>query len=286
MLICDICGTSFTHKKRYDNHMEKKICHKKQMIKQSLSKHVDKKSYVCQYPECNKEFATISNCTRHIKKYHGDSNLDSYKQGQIQNNTNIDNSSNVYINGDNNNVLIYKPILNNFGQEDYSHIKLNKKSFQTFGLKKMGYCEYVKEVHLNNKQKRNINTHLKNSKNKEILVFKNGEFTIVKGEESDDLMNDLLDQYRDFISMFENNLSKISDKDKTKLEGLLKNIHNNTDKAIKNVYDVFQENKSVTQQTQDLYDVACDIEKKNKKKALNEKALQYIESKSSIIELD
>ena len=131
----------------------------------------------CKY--CNKIFNHRSSKSRHEKLYHNNDNKNIINNNITNNNNNItnNNTTNNINNINNTNNIIIK--LNNFGNEDLSH--LTQKDI--INMIEQGFCcvfDYIDKVHLNPNKPENNNIMLTNLRSGLIKIFKDYGWKVAK----------------------------------------------------------------------------------------------------------
>ena len=173
--ICQYCQKSFKRKDNLKRHLKKYCKEKKKIDKEDfLMKQLyeQKKMFEENQKEKEKLYAYIDKL---IEKT-GDTNI------------NIENQTNNQI------------ILNNFGNEDISHIS-DKFMQKLLAIPYVGVQKLIEKVHFNKKKPENKNIALTNKKEKMIKIFKNNKWKYKsKNEIMDEIINTNYTRMDDFYS--------------------------------------------------------------------------------------
>jgi len=278
MFTCQICNYSTNIKCNYLKHLNTKK-HKKRALEQEETETINKKSikksqkepvesikrakksqqnssktnnFSCDY--CNSTFSTYANKRRHeLHRCHKDENphynntikkledekkeLYNYidklinKVGNTTNNNTINNNNNINIH------------LNNFGEEDISHLTTQIMTALIKGPCKM-IQNAIKFIHFNDSKPENKNICITNVKSKHIKVFKNNKWCYQNKHEAieniidknynilddhyeykgkEELTDFERERYREFQQFFDNQDKKLHSKIKDESELLLLN---------------------------------------------------------------
>ncbi len=203
MYKCETCNKTFEFNSLFLRHKSKKLgCKQKTMDYDAKIKDIDDKILLttknsletkttCLF--CNCEYKTKSNLTRHINKSCTEKNklLDDQKQLILEKDKNenkilknmliellekqakqqpLQPQQNITNNITNNNITNNVIMINNFGNEDLSHITLEdyKKYLNTYFK---GFINFIEKVHFDDTMPANHNICVTNLKSKDIKVF-------------------------------------------------------------------------------------------------------------------
>jgi hypothetical protein len=173
--ICQYCQKSFKRKDNLKRHLEKYCKEKLKIDKDEFlmtQLYEQKKMFEENQKEKEKLYAYIDKL---IEKT-GDTNI------------NIENQTNNQI------------ILNNFGNEDISHIS-DKFMQKLLSIPYVGVQKLIEKVHFNQKKPENKNIALTNKKEKMIKIFKNNKWKYKsKNEIMDEIINTNYTRMDDFYS--------------------------------------------------------------------------------------
>ena len=173
--ICEFCGKIFKRKDNLKRHL-KKYCKKK--------KKIDKEDFLMkQLYEQKKMFEENQKEKEKLYAY-----IDKLIEKTGDTNINIENQTNNQI------------ILNNFGNEDISHIS-DKFMQKLLAIPYVGVQKLIEKVHFNKKKPENKNIALTNKKEKMIKIFKNNKWKYKsKNEIMDEIINTNYTRMDDFYS--------------------------------------------------------------------------------------
>ena len=172
--------------------------------KHTFLDHTDLEIYNCE--KCGKEFSRKDNLKRHSEKYCGDSNpgnlkdlfllmKEEHKQEKEELKKQIEGlltkvGNNISVGNKTNNTTINNTIvLNNYGQEDLSHITDALKT----QLLKIPYGmipKMIEQVHFNDQKPENKNIMLTNSRDNKLKIYKNNKWIY---RDKNETLNDLVD---------------------------------------------------------------------------------------------
>jgi hypothetical protein len=172
--------------------------------KHTFLDHTDSEIYNCE--KCGKEFSRKDNLKRHSEKYCGDSNpknfkdlfllmKEEHKQEKEDLKKQIEGlltkvGNNISVGNKTNNTTINNTIvLNNYGQEDLSHITDALKT----QLLKIPYGmipKMIEHVHFNDQKPENKNIMLTNSRDNKLKIYKNNKWIY---RDKNETLNDLVD---------------------------------------------------------------------------------------------
>ena len=172
--------------------------------KHTFLDHTDSEIYNCE--KCGKEFSRKDNLKRHSEKYCGDSNpknfkdlfllmKEEHKQEKEDLKKQIEGlltkvGNNISVGNKTNNTTINNTIvLNNYGQEDLSHITDALKT----QLLKIPYGmipKMIEHVHFNDQKPENKNIMLTNSRDNKLKIYKNNKWIY---RDKNETLNDLDD---------------------------------------------------------------------------------------------
>ena len=173
--ICQYCQKSFKRKDNLKRHL-KKYCNEK--------KKIDKEDFLMnQLYEQKKMFEENKKEKEKLYDY-----IDKLIEKTGDTNINIENQTNNQI------------ILNNFGNEDISHIS-DKFMHKLLSIPYVGVQKLIEKVHFNKKKPENKNIALTNKKEKMIKIFKNNKWKYKsKNEIMDEIINTNYTRMDDFYS--------------------------------------------------------------------------------------
>jgi len=173
--ICQYCHKSFKRKDNLNRHL-KKYCKEK--------KKIDKEDFLMnQLYEQKKMFEENKKEKEKLYDY-----IDKLIEKTGDTNINIENQTNNQI------------ILNNFGNEDISHIS-DKFMHKLLSIPYVGVQKLIEKVHFNKKKPENKNIALTNKKEKMIKIFKNNKWKYKsKNEIMDEIINTNYTRMDDFYS--------------------------------------------------------------------------------------
>ena len=158
--------------------------------KHTFLDHTDSEIYNCE--KCGKEFSRKDNLKRHSEKYCGDSNpknfkdlfllmKEEHKQEKEDLKKQIEGlltkvGNNISVGNKTNNTTINNTIvLNNYGQEDLSHITDALKT-QLLKLPYGMIPKMIEHVHFNDQKPENKNIMLTNSRDNKLKIYKNNKW--------------------------------------------------------------------------------------------------------------
>jgi hypothetical protein len=131
-------------------------------------------------------------------------------------------------NGTLNQGIINNIVINNYSNTDMSH--LTDKDIQD-SLKRWETCipNLIEKVHYNPLKPENNNIYISNLKNKKVMLYENNKW---ETEESEEVLNDIIDKYTDLFEEFK---LKLQDKGKNleRTNKRIDNILNHADKSDK-----------------------------------------------------
>ena len=237
-------GINLPHKYHKNPQKCQKIPHKYHKIPHNSTQFLTPEKFSCKY--CDKEFTRKDSLNRHINKFCKKKEkksdiLEFYKKESEANKIekeklydyiekliektgdtyNIENTQNNQIN------------LNNFGNEDISHIT-DKFMQKMLCIPYVGVQKLIEKIHFSNKKPENKNIALTNKKEKMIKIFANNKWKYKSKEEIlDELINTNYTRMDDFYS--EKGKDKLTDNKKNNFNEFQDKFEGNEEKLYQKI---------------------------------------------------
>tara|TARA_Y200000002_G_scaffold372162_1_gene369641 strand:- start:143 stop:1021 length:879 start_codon:yes stop_codon:yes gene_type:complete len=176
-------SSNLTHKNTQKHTNIPFLTHKNTQKHTKTHKNVEKSEHICEF--CNKSFSRLDSLTRHInknfckmikKQYNEDALIMQLEEHKKERNKLYDYIDKLIDKTGNTNINIEKQMnnqinLNNFGEEDISHITDDYK-MKMLTLPYGMIQNMIEKVHFNNKKPENKNIALTNKRENMIRVFR------------------------------------------------------------------------------------------------------------------
>jgi len=230
---CNICSKFYASQSSLCHHNKKFHTSNVRDVRDNVGDNVgdvrvNKNILQCEY--CNKIFSSRSTKSEHKRKAcKFKNNIINNTTNNITNN-NINNNTNINNNITNNNNIIIK--INNFGDEDLSH--LTQKDITDMIKKGFGCVfDYIDKVHLNPNKPENQNIMLTNLRSGLIKIFQNYKWDIAK---CNDVLDTIIDKCHEITSDKYNDLKDNKQFYCRGYERWLTALNNNANKTYNDTY--------------------------------------------------
>jgi hypothetical protein len=239
--LCNICNKFYAsqsslchHNKKFHTSNVRDNVRDVRANVEDVRANVENNKNILQCEYCNKIFSSRSTKSEHKRKackFKNNIINTTNNNTTINNNTNINNTNinNTNINNNNNNIIIK---INNFGDEDLSH--LTQKDITDMIKSGFGCVfDYIDKVHLNPNKPENHNIMLTNLRSGLIKIFQNYKWDVAK---CNDILTTIIDKCYDLTSDKYNDLKDNKQFFCKGYEKWLATINNDPDKTYNDTY--------------------------------------------------